>query len=187
MRVPDIEPINSDKTETTGSVTVTSDSAEDTQAIGRNLGQSAKPGDVFLLVGDLGTGKTCLAQGILFGLGSDEFARSPTFVLVKEDAGRLTMYHMDLYRLNSFAEVLDLGLDEYLYGDGISVVEWADKAAEAFPDNHMLVEIEYTGEGSRSLRLTANGRRYVELLAAVDTKTERQQCRKDPGAPPAHT
>ena len=112
-------------------LTLSSYGPEETQAIGRILGRSAEPGDVFLLVGDLGAGKTCLTQGILFGLGSEEFARSPTFVLVSQYPGRLTMYHMDLYRLDTFAEVLDLGLDEYLFGDGVSVVEWADKAAEA--------------------------------------------------------
>ena len=175
MRARDIDSTNSERTDQTGSVTIISDRAEETQAVGRVLGESAKPGDVFLLVGDLGTGKTCLAQGILFGLGSDEFARSPTFVLVTEYAARLTMYHMDLYRLDSFAQVLDLGLDEYLFGDGISVVEWADKAPGAFPESHMLVEIEYAGEERRRLRFTAKGDRYQELLAAVDTKTEQQQ------------
>ena len=149
------------------SVDVDSNGPEETQAIGRVLGESADAGDVFLLVGDLGAGKTCLAQGILSGLGSDEFARSPTFVLVSQYAGRLTMYHMDLYRLESFAEVLDLGLDEYLFGDGVSVVEWADKAAEAFPDSHMLIEMEHTGEETRRLRLTANGTHYEELLSAI--------------------
>ncbi|MDA0770525.1 MAG: tRNA (adenosine(37)-N6)-threonylcarbamoyltransferase complex ATPase subunit type 1 TsaE [Chloroflexi bacterium] len=152
------------------SIDVNSDGPEDTQAIGRVLGESAEPGDVFLLVGDLGAGKTCLTQGILFGLGSDEFARSPTFVLVSQYSGRLTMYHMDLYRLNSFSEVLDLGLDEYLFGDGVSVVEWADKAAGAFPESHMLVEIEYTGEESRRLRLTAHGDRYLQILSAINAR-----------------
>ncbi len=146
-----------------------SDSPEETQAVGRVLGESACPGDVFLLVGDLGAGKTCLTQGVLFGLGSDDYARSPTFVLVSQYPGRLTLYHMDLYRLDSFEEVLDLGLDEYIFGDGVSVVEWADKAAEAFPENHMLIEIEQTGEDSRRLKFTANGDRYKEILKKIKT------------------
>ena len=162
-----IEPVSLESPEQAHSFAIESNGPEDTQAIGRLLGESAGPGDVFLLVGDLGAGKTCLTQGILFGLGSDEFARSPTFVLVSQYPGRLTMYHMDLYRLNSFTEVLDLGLDEYLYGDGVSVVEWADKAAEAFPESHMLVEIEYTGEDTRRLSFTARGAHYREILKKI--------------------
>jgi len=76
---------------------------------------------------------------------------------------------MDLYRLDSFEEVLDLGLDEYIFGDGVSVVEWADKAAEAFPESHMLIEIEQTGEDSRRLKFTANGDRYKEILKKIKT------------------
>ena len=84
---------------------------EETQAIGRLLGAQAMRGDVFLLVGELGAGKTCLTQGIVWGLGSREYARSPSFVLVSQYQGRLTTYHIDLYRLDSIQEIADLGLD----------------------------------------------------------------------------
>lgn len=168
MQARDVEPESLEKQNQTSSVTVDSDGPEATRAIGRILGESAEPGDLFLLVGDLGAGKTCLTQGILAGLGSDELARSPTFVLVAQYSGRLTMYHMDLYRLDSFDEVLDLGLDEYIFGEGVSVVEWADKAVEAFPETHLLVDIEQTGENSRRLKLTANGNRYEEMLETFE-------------------
>ena len=85
--------------------TIRSDSPEDTHKIGRRIGSKAQSGDVLLLVGDLGAGKTTLTQGILWGLGGTEYARSPTFVLVNEYPARLTMYHMDLYRLNSIEEI----------------------------------------------------------------------------------
>ncbi len=139
---------------------IVSHGPDETQAIGQILGELASPGDVFLLVGDLGAGKTCLTQGVLWGLGTDEFARSPTFVLVSQYQGRMTMYHMDLYRLDSFDEILDLGLDEFLFGDGISVVEWAEKAPGAFPENHMLIQIQYIDDSTRRLRLNAVGERY---------------------------
>ena len=107
----------------------TTRSPEDTQRIGRALGAHAGPGHIYLLLGELGAGKTCFAQGVLWGLGVDEYARSPSFVLVAQYQGRLTMYHIDLYRLDTADEVYDLGLEEYLCGDGVCVVEWADRAS----------------------------------------------------------
>jgi tRNA threonylcarbamoyladenosine biosynthesis protein TsaE len=146
-------------------VELVSASAEETQGIGRALGERAQPGDLFLLVGGLGAGKTTLTQGIAWGLGVREHARSPTFVLMAQYQGRLPIYHIDLYRVDSVEEALDLGLDDYLWGDGVSVVEWADRAAEAFPGDHMTVHLELIGEESRRLRLEARGTRYEELLA----------------------
>jgi tRNA threonylcarbamoyladenosine biosynthesis protein TsaE len=134
------------------------------------LGVQANPGDVLLLVGGLGAGKTCLTQGILWGLGIEEYARSPTFVLVAEYQGRLNLYHMDLYRLESVEEVIDLALDEYLLGDGVSVVEWADKAQAVFPSDHLLIEIEYLDELTRRFTLTASHQRYDSTIRAVESR-----------------
>ena len=139
-------------------------SPEETQEVGKALGRAARPGDVFLLSGGLGVGKTCLTQGIAWGLGVQEHAHSPTFVLVTQYQGRLTLYHVDLYRLDDVEEVLDLGLDEYLYGQGVCVVEWAEKAPEAFPPTHLSVHLEETGETHRALHLTSEATRYCELL-----------------------
>ncbi len=149
------------------SVQVTSRSPENTQSVGRILGEHARPGDVFLLVGELGTGKTCLTQGVLWGLGLDEYARSPTFVLVSQYNGRLTLYHMDLYRLDTFDEIADLGLDEYLLGDGLSVVEWAEKAPEIFPEQHLMIQIEYLDETTRRLTLASSDEHHAETMDAV--------------------
>ena len=99
-----------------------SKSPEHTRSLGFIIGKYSQPGDVMLLSGDLGTGKTCLTQGIADGMGVEGYVRSPTFVLVTIHQGRIPLYHMDLYRMDSSAEVIDLGIDEYLYGDGLSAV-----------------------------------------------------------------
>ena len=149
------------------SLAVESRSPQQTQRLGRLLGQAARPGDLFLLVGELGTGKTCLTQGIARGLGIDGYVRSPTFVLVTEYQGRLPLYHIDLYRIDDLRETQDLGLDEYTDGDGVCVIEWADKATPLFPAEHLLVELEYQGPEARALRFTAHGTRYAHLLKAL--------------------
>ena len=131
------------------------------------LGGMARAGDVYLLTGDLGAGKTCLTQGLLWGLGGNEYARSPTFVLICEYPARLTLYHMDLYRLDSVDEVVDLGLDEYLLGDGVCVVEWADKAAGAFPAAHMAIGISVDGDAERTLRVEAGSGEYAGRIEAL--------------------
>ncbi len=143
---------------------LTSHSPEETQRFGKELGHLARAGDVILLVGNLGAGKTCLTQGIAWGLNIDGYARSPSFVVVNEYRGRLPMYHIDLYRLDNIAEIADLGLDDYLYGKGLCVVEWADKALDLMPPQNLLIKIDLLGENERKLELTPHGRQYVEML-----------------------
>ena len=150
-----------------------SHSARETARIGSALGQYAEAGDVFLLSGELGAGKTCLTQGIAKGLSVDEYVRSPTFVLVSVHQGRLPLYHIDIYRLDEVAEVVDLGLEEYLAGDGVSVIEWASKALEVFPQPYMLVTLTYEGENERLLQLEARGERYESLLSQVEKRLSR--------------
>ena len=150
-----------------------SHSARETARIGSALGQYAEAGDVFLLSGELGAGKTCLTQGIAKGLGVDGYVRSPTFVLVSVHQGRLPLYHIDIYRLDEVAEVVDLGLEEYLAGDGVSVIEWASKALEVFPQPYMLVTLTYEGENERLIQLEAMGERYESLLSQVERRLSR--------------
>ena len=146
---------------------IISDSPERTQAIGRAVGASARPGDVVLLFGELGSGKTCFTQGVLWGLGVDDFARSPTFVLVTEYQGCLPLYHVDLYRIDGEHEVDDLGLDEYLFGDGVCVVEWAERACGSYPDYRVEIRFRHLGDTTRGLTLTAPcGVLDAALLAA---------------------
>lgn len=142
-------------------------SASETRAVGRKAGEVAQPGDVLLLSGVLGTGKTRFAQGVLWGLGGDEYARSPTFVLITQYRARLTMYHMDLYRIETVDEIYDLGLDEYLSGDGVCVVEWADKAPDLFPGWSLMVQMERTGADTRRLKLTDRSGKFVDAAAGI--------------------
>jgi tRNA threonylcarbamoyladenosine biosynthesis protein TsaE len=140
---------------------------EETRDLGLHLGELAQPGDIFLLNGNLGAGKTCLTQGIVWGLGSREYALSPTFVLMREVQGRLTLYHIDLYRLDQIAEIADLGLDEYLYGQGLSVIEWAEKGGELLPAEHLQIKIGYLSDSERIFELIAHGKHYEKLVGQL--------------------
>jgi tRNA threonylcarbamoyladenosine biosynthesis protein TsaE len=139
-------------------------SPEETRSLGEHLGNLARPGDIYLLSGNLGVGKTCLTQGIVWGLDSREYALSPTFVLMREIHGRLTLYHIDLYRLDRIQEIADLGLDDYLYGRGLCVIEWAEKGAGILPAGHLLIKIDYLSDTERSFHFLPHGREYAKLL-----------------------
>jgi len=147
-----------------------SHSPQETQGLGTRIGELCRPGDIFLLVGRLGAGKTCLTQGIAWGLGIKEHAVSPSFVVVRELYGRLPLYHIDLYRLDRIEEIVDLGLDDYLYGRGVCVVEWADKGLSVLPGEHLLIEISYLAQDERRLELKPGGSRYLEMLGQLGKK-----------------
>jgi len=142
-------------------------SPEQTQKLGISIGKLAMPGDVYLLVGNLGAGKTCLTQGIAWGLGIQEYALSPSFVLVRELRGRLPLYHIDLYRLDRIEEIADLGLDDYLYGQGVCVIEWAEKGLSILPAEHLLIKIDYPADTERTLEFIPHGKRYQKLVAQL--------------------
>ena len=144
---------------------------EETQEFGSRIGTLAQAGDIFLLVGPLGAGKTCLTQGIARGLNIKEYAMSPSFMIVRELYGRLPLYHMDLYRLDNIEEIAELGLDDYLYGNGVCVVEWAEKGLNILPAEHLLIQIDYIGDTERSLELKPSGKRYLEMLAQLKNFT----------------
>ena len=127
----------------THSLYIKSPNAEFTQELGKAIGEIASAGDVILLTGELGSGKTCLTQGIALGLGVEGYVRSPTFVLMTRHHGRLTLHHVDLYRMGSSAEAWDLGLDEQLFGEGICVIEWADRAVDIFPEDCLWIDLDY--------------------------------------------
>jgi tRNA threonylcarbamoyladenosine biosynthesis protein TsaE len=133
---------------------VRSNSAEETEALGARLAESLGPGDVVALTGELGAGKTCFTQGLVRGLGVARRAVSPTFVLVNEYRGRLPVHHVDAYRTESLAELLDLGLEEMFAGDGITIVEWADKLLPLLPPHTVHVHIEGVGDEPRVIRIT---------------------------------
>jgi tRNA threonylcarbamoyladenosine biosynthesis protein TsaE len=146
---------------------IISRSPEQTQKIGAGIGKLALPGDNLFLVGNLGAGKTCLTQGIARGLDIEEYAASPSFVLIRELKGRLPLYHIDFYRLEHLEEIAELGLDDYLYGHGVCVVEWAEKGLNLLPPEHLLIEIGYVADTERSLKFKPSGQRYQEIVAQL--------------------
>jgi len=143
-----------------------SHSPEQTQLLGNYLGALSQKADVFLLIGELGTGKTCLVQGIAQGLAVKEYAFSPSFVILREYHGQLPLYHIDFYRLDSIDEIADLGLDDYFYGDGVCAVEWAEKALQILPSDNLLIKLHYVPDSpaKRSICLEPQGERYLKLV-----------------------
>ena len=118
-------------------------SPEETFAFGEELGKNARPGQVYTLIGDLGVGKTVLTQGIAKGLGIDEAICSPTFTIVQEyHTGRMPFYHFDVYRIGCVEEMDEIGFDDYVYGEGLTMIEWANLIEEILPDHfwHIMIE-----------------------------------------------
>ena len=134
-------------------------SAEDTQIIGKIIGENLSNGDVVALIGELGSGKTCITQGIARGIGVPEEYQitSPTFTLINEYPGKTTLYHVDIYRLSGSQDLEDMGYEEYFYSDGIIVIEWAEKIKELLPGECFYVYLRYLDENKRELKIS--GRR----------------------------
>jgi tRNA threonylcarbamoyladenosine biosynthesis protein TsaE len=141
------------------SIEIRSTSPERTQRIGERIGEQLLVGAVVLLHGDLGAGKTTLTQGIARGLGVTGYVQSPTFTLVSEHEGSgLKLYHLDLYRLSDESELESFGYDQYLApSDGVSVIEWPERAGTWLPDSYMLVELTHAGDEQRTLRVSTHG------------------------------
>lgn len=117
--------------------------AEDTFALGKRLGENAKPGDVYTLVGDLGVGKTVFTQGLAEGLGIGESVSSPTFTIVQVyEEGRLPLYHFDVYRIGDVSEMDEIGYEDYFYGEGVCLIEWSQLIPEILPDEVIRIRIE---------------------------------------------
>lgn len=138
-----------------------------TEALGRRLGPLLFPGAVVALVGGLGAGKTHFVRAVAEGLGvrNPAAVTSPTFVLVQEYRARLPVYHFDAYRLNSVDEFVALGTDEYFHGDGVCLVEWADRVLDALPAERLEVAFRVVSETERELTVTGFGPRYEGLAA----------------------
>ena len=118
-------------------------SPEETLAFGEELGRNAKPGQVYTLIGDLGVGKTVLTQGIAKGLGIEEPICSPTFTIVQEyHTGRMPFYHFDVYRIGCVEEMDEIGFEDYVYGDGLTMIEWANLIEEILPEQYYQITIE---------------------------------------------
>lgn len=139
-------------------------SANETYELAAGIAANAKPGDIYLLYGDLGTGKTVFAQGFASGLGIDDYVNSPTFTIMKGyEGGRLPLYHFDVYRIGSPEEMYDLDYEEYLFGEGVCLIEWAGLIDELLPDKVVKITIEKNAEkGYDYRRLVIEGGVYSE-------------------------
>ena len=129
--------------------------------LGRKIGKLLKQGDVIALIGNLGAGKTVIAGGLCCGLGvKEDYITSPTYTIINQYDGKIPVYHIDLYRLKNLDELYNLGWDEYIYGHGTCIIEWADKAGEMLPEEYLTVNIEVTGKNKRKITLQAKGESY---------------------------
>lgn len=137
-----------------------------TARLGQRLGELLRPGDLVLLTGPLGAGKTTLTQGVGRGAGVPESAyiTSPTYNLLHEYPGRLPLYHLDLYRLVSEEEIEELGFLDYLYGQGAALIEWPDRLGRLKPAAYLEVKLGFAGENGRAALLTAVGEQWRERL-----------------------
>lgn len=147
-----------------------SHSEAQTERVGVRLGQLCQAGHLICLEGDFGAGKTCLARGIGKGLGVVEPITSPTFILINEHripGKALRFHHIDVYRLTTPQEILGLGIEDYFYGDGVCVIEWAERVRELLPLEHLWVLLRHIDEGRRGLTFAASGERHKALLAQL--------------------
>lgn len=140
-----------------------------TASFGEELGKTARPGDIITLAGDLGAGKTTLTQAIGRGLlvPSGCYITSPTFSLIHEYPGRIPLYHIDLYRLSGEDDIEPLGLEEYLYGDGLCVIEWPERLGRFFPEACLRINLRILAAFSREAFLQASGLGWKERLAQL--------------------
>ena len=152
-------------------IEIISESAEQTREIARFIGEKLREGDVLALSGELGSGKTCFTGGLARGLGVDEKYQitSPTFTLINEYPARCKLYHFDVYRLNGYSEFEDLGYEEYFCGDGIVVIEWAEKIVQILPADTFFISFEYLDENRRRIIIKGQKNRLKEW---IDTKME---------------
>jgi tRNA threonylcarbamoyladenosine biosynthesis protein TsaE len=150
-------------------VTLISGNPEETFLIGMTIGENLDVSDVVALVGELGTGKTCLTQGIAQGIGVPEGNRitSPSFTLINEYQGRMILYHFDLYRLTGIRDIEDMGYEDYLFGEGVSVIEWADKIKDYLPDQTLFISFKYLDENKRKILISGDKRKVAKISNAL--------------------
>ena len=138
------------------------------KTLGKKLAKRLKGGDILCLFGDLGSGKTTMIKGVAEGLKiNPKKVNSPTFVLMNIYEGRLPLFHFDLYRLEDIEGISSIGYDEFLYGDGVSVIEWADRLGEFLPEEYLKVELKHKKLDERVIRLTAKGRRHQNIIGKI--------------------
>ncbi|MTI53457.1 tRNA (adenosine(37)-N6)-threonylcarbamoyltransferase complex ATPase subunit type 1 TsaE [Geosporobacter ferrireducens] len=146
-------------------IKLTSHDPKETDQIGYKLGTLLQKGDVVCLTGDLGAGKTTMTQAIARGLGVKEDVTSPTFALIHEYNGRMPVYHFDVYRIRNIEELEDLGYEEYFYGQGVCIIEWASQIREVIPKEHLWIHIQQGVEcDSREIRIEGTSARFDSIM-----------------------
>ena len=152
--------------------TIVSKSARQTMSLGRKLGKLVQGGEIVGLIGELGTGKTCFVRGFAAGIGvaKEAWVRSPTFTLINEYSGWLPVYHIDLYRVSEGGQQEGLNLREYLYGDGVTLVEWFDYLGAGEVEEYLQISLAHLGGSKRQFMFVARGQRYEKLLEQLKSK-----------------
>lgn len=153
----------------TSQLSVISSNPEETFFIGKIIGEHLTKGDVLALMGELGAGKTCFTHGVARGIGVPEGYRitSPSFTLINEYRGRVNLYHFDLYRLQSSQDMEDLGYEEYLFGEGVSVIEWADKMKDVLSEEALCFSFKYLDENIREIVISGQKKRITQISKAL--------------------
>jgi len=153
-------------------IEIISSSARQTAKIASDIGGKLKKGDILALSGELGSGKTCFTAGLAegLGIGAQYKVASPTFTLINEYPGRCKLYHFDVYRLNRPEELEELGYEEIFYGDGVVVIEWAEKIEKILPDDVIWIKFEYIEENERKIIISGAAQKMDELAREVKTE-----------------
>ena len=145
-------------------LTIIAKSPEETKKIGKEIGKLVRPGDLLAFYGELGAGKTCFIQGISQQLEVKDYVTSPSFTIINEYQGKIPIYHFDLFRLNSAEEILELGYEEYFYGEGLTVIEWAEKIEQLLPREHLKIDIKFKDRYERIITFISQEDRFKKFL-----------------------
>ena len=147
---------------------ITTNSAKETEGLGKKLAKYLNGKDVVCLFGELGSGKTTFVKGLAVGLGVKKIeVSSPSFILMRKYKGRLPLYHFDLYRIKDFSEICDIGYEEFIFGDGIAAIEWADRMRPVFPKGYLKVRFLFLGQDKRLIKFSGSNQRYRGLIRKI--------------------
>jgi len=148
-------------------LTIITKSPEETKKLGKEVGKLARPGDLLAFYGELGAGKTCFIQGISQGLEVKDYVTSPSFTIINEYQGKIPIFHFDLFRLNNAEEILELSYKEYFYGEGLTVIEWAEKIERFLPKEHLKIDIKFKDRYQRTISFIPQGDRFNNFLGEL--------------------
>ncbi|MBA7563279.1 tRNA (adenosine(37)-N6)-threonylcarbamoyltransferase complex ATPase subunit type 1 TsaE [Candidatus Atribacteria bacterium 1244-E10-H5-B2] len=149
-------------------LTIITKSPEETKNLGKEVSKLTKPGDLLAFYGELGAGKTCFIQGISQGLKVKDYVTSPSFTIINEYQGKIPIYHFDLFRLDNAEEILELGYKEYFYGEGLTVIEWAEKIEQLLPKEHLEIKIKFKDHHQRTISFIPQGDRFNKFLEELN-------------------